>query len=52
VSEQTEQIIREVIRDFAFWDYGMDDVDPQSEYAEWVPDLAANIAKALERGAP
>lgn len=35
------------IRDFPFWDYGMDDVDPKSEYAEWVPDLANEISNAL-----
>ena len=44
-----EQIIAAAIRKFQFWDYGMDDVDPRSEYAEWVPDLAAAIAAALER---
>lgn len=37
----------EAIRDFAFWNYGMDEVDPKSEYAEWVPDLAAAVEKAV-----
>jgi hypothetical protein len=35
------------IRKFNFGNYGMDDVDPKSEYAEWVPDLAAKIEAAV-----
>lgn len=37
-----------VIRDFPFWDYGLDVVDPRSPDAEWVPHLAVLIVKALE----
>lgn len=37
----------QAIRDFAFDNYGMDEVDPKSEYAEWVPDLAAAVEKAI-----
>lgn len=44
--------IAAVLRGFPFWDYGMDDVDPRSEYAEWVPALAERIAALdLCRGA-
>lgn len=39
--------IRAAIRDFDFTNYGLDDVDPTSEYAEWVGDLASAIAGAL-----
>ncbi len=35
------------IKAFDFDDYGLDEVDPRSEYAEWVPDLARAIAYAL-----
>lgn len=35
------------IKDFDFDDYGLDAVDPWSEYAEWVPDLARAIAASL-----
>lgn len=35
------------IRAFRFWNYGMDDVDPNSEYAEWVPALAADIVASF-----
>lgn len=41
--------IAAAIRSFNFGDYGMDDVDPRSQYAEWVPDLAERIAAALDR---
>ena len=43
----TEEIVADVIRNFPFWDYGMDDVDPKSEYAEWVPALARKIAEKI-----
>lgn len=39
--------IRAAILDFDFEGYGLHDVDPTSEYAEWVGDLAAAIAGAL-----
>lgn len=39
--------ITAAIRAFKFWDYGLDDTNPNSEYAEWVPDLAAAIHKAV-----
>jgi hypothetical protein len=35
------------IRQFDFGDYGLDIVDPNSEYAEWVPDLASAIVSNL-----
>ncbi|MHA6764739.1 hypothetical protein [Streptacidiphilus sp. PAMC 29251] len=35
------------IRAFAFWNYGLDDTDPNSEYAEWVPDLATALQAVL-----
>jgi hypothetical protein len=38
----------EAIREFQFWNYGMDDVDPQAETAEWVPDLADAICAAID----
>lgn len=43
----TQEIIQGAIKEFPFWDYGLNDVDPESEYAEWVPDLAQKIAQAL-----
>lgn len=45
------EIVAAAIREFPFWDYGMDDVDPKSEYAEWVPDLAKQITVALKERA-
>ena len=39
--------ITAAIKAFKFWDYGLDATDPNSEYAEWVPDLAAAIHKAV-----
>ena len=42
-----EELIANAIRQFPFWDYGMDDVDPTSECAEWVPDLAMAISVVL-----
>jgi hypothetical protein len=38
--------ITAAIKAFPFWDYGLDEANPHSEYAEWVPDLAAAIHKA------
>lgn len=35
------------IRNFPFWNYGMDDVDPGAKTAEWVPKLAAAVEKAV-----
>jgi hypothetical protein len=40
-------IVRRVIVQFDFSNYGLDDVDPTSEYAEWVGDLASAIVGAL-----
>jgi hypothetical protein len=37
----------EAIRAFPFWDYGMDDVDPNDEYAEWVWELAVKVADSV-----
>ena len=42
----TSDAITEAIRAFPFWNYGLNDTDPRSEYAEWVPDLAAAVEKA------
>ncbi|ATW61331.1 hypothetical protein SEA_ALSABER_57 [Streptomyces phage Alsaber] len=43
--------IEQAIRDFDWDDYGLDVVDPHSEYAEWVPALAEKIARrALQVG--
>jgi hypothetical protein len=39
--------ITTAIREFSWDNYGLDDVDPNSEYAEWVPDLAGAIHKAI-----
>lgn len=39
--------ITAAIKAFKFWDYGLDEADPNSEYAEWVPDLAGAIHKAV-----
>lgn len=39
--------ITAAIKAFKFWNYGLDETDPNSEYAEWVPDLAGAIHKAL-----
>jgi hypothetical protein len=38
----------EAIKEFRFWNYGMDEVDPNSEYAEWVPALADAICAAID----
>ncbi|WP_030756655.1 hypothetical protein [Streptomyces sp. NRRL F-5135] len=46
ISEQQE-IVAQAIRDFRFHNYGLDNVDPNSEYAEWVGDLASAIVRAL-----
>ncbi len=37
----------EAIRAFDFGDYSMDEVDPKSEYAEWVPDPAKAVEAAV-----
>jgi hypothetical protein len=50
MSDSTADQIAEVIREFPFHDYGMDEVDPRSEYAEWVPALAAGIAAHVGAG--
>lgn len=39
--------VRRAITEFSFWNYGLDDVDPRSQYAEWVGDLASVIVGAL-----
>ncbi|GAA0705471.1 hypothetical protein GCM10010193_70700 [Kitasatospora atroaurantiaca] len=38
----------QAIRAFDFWDYGLNEVDPESEYAEWVAPLAAAVVAAIE----
>src|SRR5262245_9549424 len=47
MSEIPEAAI-EAVREFPFWDYGMDEVDPRSEYAEWVLPLTTKILAAAE----
>lgn len=37
------------IREFPFWNYGMDEVDPKNRYAEWVPVLAASVEAAVRK---
>lgn len=39
--------ITAAIKAFPFWDYGLDETDPNAKYAEWVPDLAAVIHRAV-----
>lgn len=39
--------ITAAIKAFPFWNYGLDEADPNSEYAEWVPDLAQAIQTAI-----
>jgi hypothetical protein len=41
--------IADAIRAFDFSNYGLDDVDPKSVYAEWVPDLAEWIRSSIEQ---
>lgn len=41
--------IADAIRNFDFSNYGLDDVNPRSQYAEWVPDLAEKILTALNQ---
>jgi predicted extracellular nuclease len=45
-SEELRSAIVAAIKAFDFDDYGMDEVDPNDEYAEWVPALAEQIAAA------
>lgn len=39
--------ITAAIKAFKFWNYGLDETNPNSEYAEWVPDLAGAIHQAI-----
>lgn len=39
------------IRNFPFWDYGMDQVDPKASTAEWVPALAEAVTLAVVKDA-
>ncbi|MEU4234894.1 hypothetical protein AB0F17_62365 [Nonomuraea sp. NPDC026600] len=41
----------QAIRDFPFCDYGLNGVSPESEHAEWVPDLAKAVTAAIDRQA-
>ncbi|WP_405506429.1 hypothetical protein OG323_06350 [Streptomyces cyaneofuscatus] len=45
--EAQQAAVVQAIRDFQFDNYGLDTVDPNSEYAEWVGDLASVIVGAL-----
>lgn len=39
--------ITTAIKAFPFWDYGLNETDPNDEYAEWVPGLAAAVYQAV-----
>ncbi|MEV0382346.1 hypothetical protein [Nonomuraea sp. NPDC050643] len=39
--------IEDGIRDFPFWNYGLDMVDPNDKNAEWVPDLAKKVIEHI-----
>ena len=52
MSDPIEAAVRRTIRAFPWDDYGLDNVDPKSQYAEWVPDLTAKITAAVRRAAP
>lgn len=41
--------VAKAIKKFPFDDYGLDEVDPKSKYAEWVPALAQRIVGALTK---
>lgn len=45
--DRVMRTVRDAIEDFDFAGYGLDDVDPRSEYAEWVGDLASAITGAI-----
>jgi hypothetical protein len=45
--DRVMRTVRAAIEGFSFDDYGLDYVDPRSEYAEWVGDLASAITGAL-----
>jgi len=45
--ENPKEKVVAAIKAFHFWNYGMDDVDPNHKFAEWVPDLADAIVAAL-----
>lgn len=45
---QTQTRIEKVIRAFSFDDFGLNDTDPRSKHAEWVPVLAEKITAALK----
>lgn len=44
--EAAAKAAAKAIKKFPFDDFGMDDVDPKSRYAEWVPVLARRIVAA------
>jgi len=41
--------IVQAIRRFDFGNYGLDDVDPKSKYADWVPELADKVLAAVRK---
>ncbi len=45
---QAQARIEEAIRTFPFDDFGLSEIDPRSEFAEWVPFLAKRITAALK----
>jgi hypothetical protein len=52
MTDTIRDTLASVIRAFPFWDYGLDGVDPESEYAEWVTNLADKQREALSDTAP
>ncbi|MFC8447686.1 hypothetical protein [Kitasatospora sp. NPDC057223] len=48
MADDKQAAAEQAIRAFAFWDFGLNEVDPESEYAEWVAPLAAAIVAAIE----
>lgn len=44
-----ERAAAKAIREFSWWNYGLDGVDPNSEYAEWVEDLSAAVVAAVRK---
>lgn len=45
--DDARRLVQQAIENFPFDDYGLDDTDPNSEYAEWVPALATAIVETL-----
>jgi hypothetical protein len=37
----------DAIREFRFYRFGLNDIDPNSDTADWVPELAEAVARAV-----